>query len=340
MTEALRARARERFKAWTDWYLASGYRARSPGTNYNAGWVYAATLIAIAQGGEAGADGEQLWRLVSGTLLQKDLLPALQRGVLRGGDWSEGWQYGPLSVASYSTGAARGAAVWRGCQRRAGLAARRGPASCVRTDARRHRHLRRWRHRRRTAQHRPAQRHAGQRHRRRRDARGQGLGAGRAERAGRERQARRFHVLQRDGRCGARDAGALAARGGAARLFRRRQQHAVLAQQLEEQRDLVRRPLRCGPGRRSLAAECRQLRAGARCRRPDRRSVALRHAVEPDQQCADDGIHGAAGKLPAQPGLLGTSHGVPLGARRRRAASCWRAATTPTSTACRRTTRT
>ncbi len=102
MTEELRARARERFKAWTDWYLASGYRARSPGSNYNAGWVYAATLIAVAQGSEAGADGERLWRLVSGTLLQSDLLPALQRGVLRGGDWSEGWQYGPLGVASYS----------------------------------------------------------------------------------------------------------------------------------------------------------------------------------------------------------------------------------------------
>lgn len=102
MTEALRARARERFKAWTDWYLASGYRARSPGTNYNAGWVFAATLIAVAQGSEAGADGERLWRLVSGTLLQQDLLPALEGGVLRGGDWSEGWQYGPLSVASYA----------------------------------------------------------------------------------------------------------------------------------------------------------------------------------------------------------------------------------------------
>lgn len=102
MTEALRAHARGRFKAWTDWYLANGYRARSPGTNYNAGWVFAATLISVAQGGEAGADGARLWRLVSGTLLQQDLLPALSRGVLRGGDWSEGWQYGPLGVASYA----------------------------------------------------------------------------------------------------------------------------------------------------------------------------------------------------------------------------------------------
>jgi len=51
---ALLARARQRFKAWTDWYLENGYRARSPGTNYNAGYLFAATLISIAQGSEAG----------------------------------------------------------------------------------------------------------------------------------------------------------------------------------------------------------------------------------------------------------------------------------------------
>ena len=56
----LLALARKRFKAWTDWYAENGYRARSPGTNYNAGYVFAATLIAVAQGGEAGEDGAQL----------------------------------------------------------------------------------------------------------------------------------------------------------------------------------------------------------------------------------------------------------------------------------------
>ncbi|MEP7311024.1 MAG: hypothetical protein ABI859_00450 [Pseudomonadota bacterium] len=101
--EALRARARQRFRAWTDWYLTNGYRARSPGTNYNAGYVFAATTIAVAQGGEAGADGTRLWNHVINDLLLKDLLPAMTGdGVLVGGDWNEGWQYGPLSVAEYA----------------------------------------------------------------------------------------------------------------------------------------------------------------------------------------------------------------------------------------------
>jgi hypothetical protein len=101
--EALRARARSRFRAWTDWYLENGYRARSPGTNYHAGYLFGATLIAIAQGGEAGPDGTRLWRHVIDTIFAHDTLPAMRGdGVLVGGDWGEGWQYGPLSVTEYS----------------------------------------------------------------------------------------------------------------------------------------------------------------------------------------------------------------------------------------------
>ncbi len=102
---ALLARARGRFKAWTDWYASDGYRSRSPGTNYNAGYFFAATLIAVAQGSEAGEDGARLWRHVVDTLFEKDLLPSMTDGVLRGGDWGEGWQYGPLSVAEYALAA-------------------------------------------------------------------------------------------------------------------------------------------------------------------------------------------------------------------------------------------
>jgi hypothetical protein len=99
------ALARKRFKAWTSWYPANGYRARSPGTNYNAGYLFAATLISVAQGSEAGADGAALWRHVGEQLFAKDLMPAMKEGVLRGGDWAEGWQYGPLSVAEYALAA-------------------------------------------------------------------------------------------------------------------------------------------------------------------------------------------------------------------------------------------
>src|SRR5439155_26916109 len=57
LPEPVRAHARARWKAWLDWYRAKGYRAHGAGTNYHAGYALAATLIAIAQGGEAGGDG-------------------------------------------------------------------------------------------------------------------------------------------------------------------------------------------------------------------------------------------------------------------------------------------
>jgi hypothetical protein len=105
MDEALLARARQRFKAWTDWYVKEGYRASHPGNNYHAGYVAAATLMAIAQGGEAGPDGARLWTKVVDQIFEEQLLPAARDGVLTGGDWGEGWQYGPLSVAEYALAA-------------------------------------------------------------------------------------------------------------------------------------------------------------------------------------------------------------------------------------------
>ncbi|MCB9561102.1 MAG: hypothetical protein H6708_11905 [Kofleriaceae bacterium] len=106
MTEDLRATARQRFAAWTTWYAANGYRARSPGTNYHAGYLVAITLIAIAQGGEAGRAGARMWGTVVDELWGKDMAKALAPGgLLDGGDWGEGWQYGPLSVAEYALAA-------------------------------------------------------------------------------------------------------------------------------------------------------------------------------------------------------------------------------------------
>jgi MYXO-CTERM domain-containing protein len=106
MPDDLKARARQRWKAWLDWYKDNGYRARVPGSNYQAGYLIAATTISIAQAGEAGADGTALWRLVADELWGKDMAHALTTdGVLAGGDWPEGWQYGPLSVAEYSLAA-------------------------------------------------------------------------------------------------------------------------------------------------------------------------------------------------------------------------------------------
>jgi hypothetical protein len=99
VTETLRAHARERFDAWVTYYAANGYLNDMAGANYEAGYAFAATLIAIAEGGEAGSAGDNHWSIVKDTIWGKDLAAGLAAGgVLEGGDWAEGWQYGPLSV--------------------------------------------------------------------------------------------------------------------------------------------------------------------------------------------------------------------------------------------------
>ena len=107
MTPALRQKARERWAAWLTWYKEKGYRARVAGSNYQAGFLAAATLIAIAQGGEAAEEnGPKTWAFVADELWGKDMAAALAPGgVLDGGDWPEGWQYGPLSIANYALAA-------------------------------------------------------------------------------------------------------------------------------------------------------------------------------------------------------------------------------------------
>ena len=93
----LRDRALKRFTAWLDWFVAKGYRARNPGSNYQAGYLLTATLVAIA------TDDPKLVQFVTTELWDKDMSAALApKGILDGGDWPEGWQYGPLSVAEYA----------------------------------------------------------------------------------------------------------------------------------------------------------------------------------------------------------------------------------------------
>lgn len=107
MTPALRQRARQRWAAWLDWYASKGFRRRDPGTNYQAGFLIAATFVAIAQGGEAAEEGGAArWKFVADELWGKDMAAALSPGgLLEGGDWPEGWGYGPLSVAEYAVAA-------------------------------------------------------------------------------------------------------------------------------------------------------------------------------------------------------------------------------------------
>ncbi|MEO8548454.1 MAG: hypothetical protein ABI678_00700 [Kofleriaceae bacterium] len=106
MSPELRDKARHRWKEWLAWYREHGYRVETPGTNYHAGFLFAATTMAIAQGGEAGADGPKLWAEVADKMWAKDMAVAFtDDGALAGGAWPEGWQYGPLSVAEIAFGA-------------------------------------------------------------------------------------------------------------------------------------------------------------------------------------------------------------------------------------------
>src|SRR5262249_6459871 len=100
------------FKAWVDYYTSQGYLHDVPGANYGAGYVAGKTLIAIAEAGEDGATSDAYWTAVVDDVFGKMLIGkglagakdsvGAPAGVLVGGDWAEGWQYGPLSVLEYA----------------------------------------------------------------------------------------------------------------------------------------------------------------------------------------------------------------------------------------------
>jgi hypothetical protein len=110
--EALRAQTRTCLTAWVNYYSARGYLHAEPGGNYNAGFVVAKTMAAVAMGGENGTAGDTMWtELVDGIFAQLLVGNGLAgsgtpvgtwAGALLGGDWAQGWQYGPLSVLEYA----------------------------------------------------------------------------------------------------------------------------------------------------------------------------------------------------------------------------------------------
>ena len=111
--DGLRGQTRTCLGAWVDWYTASGYLRDQAGGNYNAGFVIAKVLAGIAIGNDGGADGH-IWN-ESGTLLSNVIIAkglagstaafGTPAGPMVGGDWAEGWQYGPLSVLELAVAA-------------------------------------------------------------------------------------------------------------------------------------------------------------------------------------------------------------------------------------------
>lgn len=113
MTPVLRGHAQARFKAWVDWYAANGYLPSTPAANYQAGYVFAKSLIAVAAAGEDDGVSDAYWADVVDNLFAKEIVgqglaPASSStgaGPLVGGDQPEGWQYGPLTVLEYALSA-------------------------------------------------------------------------------------------------------------------------------------------------------------------------------------------------------------------------------------------
>lgn len=113
--DGLRAQTRTCLTAWSDYYTQRGYHNDEAGANYNAGFVAGKTMTAVALGTDAGADGDRLWAetvndVFGGLLIGQGLAGRTSplgttAGVLVGGDWGEGWQYGPLSVLEYAASA-------------------------------------------------------------------------------------------------------------------------------------------------------------------------------------------------------------------------------------------
>ena len=79
---------------WVDWYHANGYAESHPYENYYAGWIQGLTLTTIATAGDNSAT-DRLVSLLSSKLYWE--MPVLNQR-LCGGDWPEGWNYGPYSV--------------------------------------------------------------------------------------------------------------------------------------------------------------------------------------------------------------------------------------------------
>ncbi|MEZ4326162.1 MAG: hypothetical protein R3B40_13160 [Polyangiales bacterium] len=111
LSNAERQKARTRFAQWVAFHQQpTTYQRAQPGANYHAGHLLALTLIAIGHADEMNAadagSGTALYDYVVdemwGEVMAEGVAP---RGPLGGGDWLEGWQYGPLSVASYALAA-------------------------------------------------------------------------------------------------------------------------------------------------------------------------------------------------------------------------------------------
>jgi len=84
---------------WVDWYTnAPGYSSKRPVQNYYAGYLQGLTLTAFATAGD-NADSNRLLTLLRTKLTNE--VPVINQSAC-GGDWPEGWNYGPYTVTEFA----------------------------------------------------------------------------------------------------------------------------------------------------------------------------------------------------------------------------------------------
>ncbi|PYQ56895.1 MAG: hypothetical protein DMF58_19650 [Acidobacteria bacterium] len=84
---------------WIDWYHNTpGYAESWPVENYYAGYLQGIALVAVATAGD-NPDADRFFTLLRSKLANE--VPIMNQR-LAGGDWAEGWNYGPYSVLELS----------------------------------------------------------------------------------------------------------------------------------------------------------------------------------------------------------------------------------------------
>jgi hypothetical protein len=105
--DAYLTRAQDRMKGWVAWYDAHGYLKSAGGSNYEAGYLFAKTLIGIAALGEDDGSAASFWSDVVDMKFPKEIIGTAlaPKGPLASGDWAEGWEYGALGSLEYALAA-------------------------------------------------------------------------------------------------------------------------------------------------------------------------------------------------------------------------------------------
>lgn len=98
LTGAIITECGNRLDDWITWYGTSGYGRSTPEDNYHAG--YFAMVMFAGYSLEDDATDAATWRTQAETMWDDNIVPLLNGG-LDGGDWAEGWNYGPWAVREY-----------------------------------------------------------------------------------------------------------------------------------------------------------------------------------------------------------------------------------------------